>query len=497
MHDTSRCRLISDIAGLEKDDEAMRSELLEMQNIAEKNLRELSKESPMSTTFTRLLGESLVSQGEWFLRKGKTKEGRALFEKNLELQRNAADKAELGDAWYWMAVASKLENNLLQSVDYLKNSESAFRETGNMMDLAPVLTELGDLYFDMGNIPLALEYIEHALKLGEQSGNRRSVAYCFRRMAVIYESQGDQEKPLVYLFKSLKIEKDEKNEIGLGQTYHTIAYIYGKYQDYGKALEYYTKSLEVRERIGDMFGVGYGYNNVGSVYLKLNQDEKAIEYFDKSRAIFTELNEVQGLSTTLGNLGSIYLKRRDAKKAIRYGEEALQLAQKAGYVELTGKIAHILYGAYKLNHQTEPAFRMFDLHVKMKDSISNEVNKKASIKSQLKYEYEKKLAVDSVRTVEEKRLSSVQLKEEQTRSYALFGGLGLTLIFAGFMLNRLRLTRRQKQIIEAQKQTVEDQKTLVDLKQKEIMDSIYYARRIQRSLLPTEKYITRMLNRLM
>jgi len=37
----------------------------------------------------------------------------------------------------------------------------------------------------------------------------------------------------------------------------------------------------------------------------------------------------------------------------------------------------------------------------------------------------------------------------------------------------------------------------VEEHQKEIIDSITYARRIQRSLLPTEKYIDKNLNRLM
>ena len=39
-------------------------------------------------------------------------------------------------------------------------------------------------------------------------------------------------------------------------------------------------------------------------------------------------------------------------------------------------------------------------------------------------------------------------------------------------------------------------KELIEEKQKEIIDSIYYARRIQRALLTSEKYIERNLNKL-
>jgi hypothetical protein len=50
--------------------------------------------------------------------------------------------------------------------------------------------------------------------------------------------------------------------------------------------------------------------------------------------------------------------------------------------------------------------------------------------------------------------------------------------------------------MEMQKQLIEKQKKEVEEKQKEIIDSIRYARRIQRSLLPTDKYLDKQLNKL-
>ena len=69
-------------------------------------------------------------------------------------------------------------------------------------------------------------------------------------------------------------------------------------------------------------------------------------------------------------------------------------------------------------------------------------------------------------------------------------------LFALFMVNRFRVTNKQKKVIEAQKQIVEEQKHLVDEKQKEILDSIHYAKRIQTVLMPTEKYIERNMHKL-
>lgn len=62
------------------------------------------------------------------------------------------------------------------------------------------------------------------------------------------------------------------------------------------------------------------------------------------------------------------------------------------------------------------------------------------------------------------------------------------------MFNRFQVTRKQKDIISGQKELVEHQKSEVDLahaqlteKNKEILDSIVYAKRIQQAILPPDK----------
>jgi len=111
------------------------------------------------------------------------------------------------------------------------------------------------------------------------------------------------------------------------------------------------------------------------------------------------------------------------------------------------------------------------------------------MKQQLKQDFEVKAAADSVKTAEYKKVRDAEQKQEKTQRYALYGGLALVLLFSGFMYNRFNLTRKQKNIIEVQKAEVENQKHMVDEKQKEIIDSITYAKRLQDAILPPEKFV--------
>ncbi len=88
-----------------------------------------------------------------------------------------------------------------------------------------------------------------------------------------------------------------------------------------------------------------------------------------------------------------------------------------------------------------------------------------------------------------------QLVKEKTQRFALYGGLLLVMAFGGFIFNRFKVAQKQKIIIELQKKEVDIAFEKLHEKNKEVMDSINYAKRIQNSLLPSEKFIARILNR--
>ncbi len=92
---------------------------------------------------------------------------------------------------------------------------------------------------------------------------------------------------------------------------------------------------------------------------------------------------------------------------------------------------------------------------------------------------------------------SAKLKQEKTQFWFLVGGLLFTAAGLVIVINRFRLTQKQKMIIEHQKKEVDEAYDRLAEKNKEVLDSIYYARRIQRALITSERYISRNLYVLM
>jgi hypothetical protein len=89
-----------------------------------------------------------------------------------------------------------------------------------------------------------------------------------------------------------------------------------------------------------------------------------------------------------------------------------------------------------------------------------------------------------------------KLLKQQRYIIYLFVFLGIFLMVVVFIIYKNSLQRKKfTAIILAQKNEVEQQKNIVEEKQKEIIQSIFYAKRIQDSLLPNRSYIERNLKK--
>jgi hypothetical protein len=107
---------------------------------------------------------------------------------------------------------------------------------------------------------------------------------------------------------------------------------------------------------------------------------------------------------------------------------------------------------------------------------------------QTKYETEKKQ--------QEIEILNAKNAKNQIIIYASVAGIILLLAVAFLAINRYRVKHRANELLEARNLEIHTQKEIIEAKNKGIMDSINYAKRIQDSLLPTEKYIQRSLERL-
>lgn len=443
-HDTVRCALLNQMIEAENDDKIWPAYNVKLKALCEKNIK---SNGPYKNTFLSYMAQANGNDAFLKLQEGKVTEALKSYKENLDIQQRIGDKGGMGSTFY----------------------------------------AIGVIYQNQGDAPGALEYYFKSLKIQEEINDKKNMAYTLNIIGIMYKEQGNYTKALNNYFKSLKLREEVKHKKGIAQSLNNIGGVFMELHNTPKAFYYFEKSLKMQEEVNDKIGMGYSLSNIGRIYESQNDNEKALASYNRAYKILEEAEDKEGMSNALYNISALLFKTGKTNEALKLAERCLQLSQKLGYPDKINAPSNLLSKIYFKNGDYRKAYEMQVLYKQMDDSINKVVNRKAIAQKTFQHAYEKKAAQDSLRVVEEKKVAALELKQEKNRGYFLYGGLALTLLFGAFMFNRFRVTQKQKKIIE-------DQKLIVDEKQKEILDSIRYAKRIQDSLLPTDRYIDKVLS---
>jgi serine phosphatase RsbU (regulator of sigma subunit) len=223
-----------------------------------------------------------------------------------------------------------------------------------------------------------------------------------------------------------------------------------------------------------------------------------------------ELEDKGGIASNLGNIGSIYTSLKKYKEAENYLLQALAIADSIVILKEKMHFEISLSELYSQTGKDKKAFEHFKNYIEARDTLINQ-DKSREI---MNFEFAKKEAATKAEQEKKDVLAAAESRKQKIIIWSVISGLLLVIFFTGFIFRSLRITRKQKNIIESQKikvdetneelhkqneeilaqrNEIENQKHLIEVHQKEIVDSITYAKRIQDAILPPIELIKQKL----
>jgi serine phosphatase RsbU (regulator of sigma subunit) len=407
------------------------------------------------------------------------------------------------------------------AIQYYKKALDAETKLSNKKGMGSNLMNIGLIYTSQSDYGKALDYYFKSLRLFEQINFQKGLSTCYGNIVLVYMEIGDNDKALEFAFKALEIDKAMGNEGGQARHLGNIGVLYTHKKELDKAMQYLNEALAKYKMVDDQRGVANIIGNIAGSYIKKKEFDTAIEYIQRSIASYEKMNSRKDVAANTLNLSNAYIEMhksnyqsklvgRDQNKldlAMKHTEKALLISQELHETYLERDARSQLYEIQKLKGNKAQALIEYEKFVALRDTINGQENKKDILRKELLFEFDKKAAEDSIKNVAEKQLQQAQidtqkanLKVERTKRYGLIVGIVLMIILSLFIANRLRVARRQKEFIEKQKDFVEHQrsnialqKKILEEKNKEIFDSILYAKRLQEAILPSNKLLNKYL----
>ena len=360
-------------------------------------------------------------------------------------------------------------------------------------DVANSYNSIGIIYRNQGNYSNAIDNYFKELKIGEEIKDKNQIATALGNIGIIYGSQNDYSKALDYSLKALKLDEALGHKNAVARHLGNIGGIYTEQKNYINALDCYFKALKMAKELGDRKGIARHLSNIGEVYRMQKDYNKALDYYLKSLKIAEEIGNKNSIAINLGAIGSIYTTTKKYAEAEKYLQRSLSLSESMGALNLQMDIQTYLSELYEKTRKPIKALEHYKKAMEEKDTLFNQEKDKQITRKEMSYEFEKKEAFTKAENEKHQAVSDEKNRKQKIIIWSVAFGLLLMVAFAGFIFRSLRITRKQKKIIEIKNTETEFQKKIIEEKSKEITDSINYASRIQQAMLTSEEYISKYL----
>ncbi len=435
------------------------------------------------------LGISNVNIGAANLQVGKYTEALQCLMKALEICAKTGDKLCKARALNSMGSVYKNQFNYYAAIKKHSEALSLFKELGDQMGMAAVYFELGKLYNYIGNYPESLKQYYAVLKLYEEKKFTEGIMATYVNISENYNEQGNMKEALKLNFLALDIAKKINNKEGLAICYNNIGDAYYKNGNYAGALYYNKASIELCRETNDIEGEGVSYGNIGEIYEKQGHYSASLTMYERALKIAGETGDEEGVTIANIHIGRIYTKQKKYNGAEVYLKNALSNATKKGALGLTRDCYEGLTELYKLQKDYRKTFECYTTYISYRDSLFNEENTKKTVRAKMQYEFDKKASADSIKNQQEQKVKNAEIAAQnaviekgKAQFWFVVSGLFIVGIALVIVINRFRLTNKQKKIIEKQNF--------------QIVESINYSRKIQDSLLPDKKEMQQAINSL-
>jgi len=331
---------------------------------------------------SRIAAENAFAEGAR-LRKQGTAEFRQRaverFKDALQLWYALGDSAEMakmltniGEVYYMLGENQKALDHLMQALP-LK------RAIGTNLEEAETLNSIAVIHLNMGNVKKALEYLNNALPLMQATGDSSGEADILNTLGGAYDSIDEKQKALDYYGRALTLRRAVGNRRGEANTLINIGTVYSDLGKKQEAFDHYDRALSLYRAIGDRRGEATTLNNIGLAHDDLGEKKKALEYYAQALPIYRAAGDRQREAITLNNIGLAYHDLGELQKALTYYEQALPLRRATGNRRGEASTLHNIAGVYDGLGERQKAFDYYNQALSLRRVVGDRRGEAATL----------------------------------------------------------------------------------------------------------------------
>lgn len=356
------------------------------------------------------------------------------------------------------------------------------------------LLKSGIIYNDLGDYSKATDVLLESVRISSGINDKRTESKAYNNLGNCYALQDNEAKALEYYDLSLNISHELNDKASEATTLNNMGNIYyytekvQKQFDFLKTLDHYTRALEVQEARNDTDGIVTTLDNIALVYIDQEKYPEALAMLNRALDLAQRSNNRNDVIHCLSNLGMLYGNMGDHYRSIYYHDQTLQLSREMRNASMQMYSYGYLAEQFSVLGNHAQAYAYQKKYSEIKDTLLSAETSSRVAELQSRYENEKRekefalLKQKGELLEKEKAISKLEADRNWTIALASIGGFVLVLAVALLVYSRYKIKHRAAAQLEKQN-------AIISQKNKDITDSINYARRLQRSVIASDQYL--------
>ena len=396
-------------------------------------------------------------------------------QKGIELAHKLGNKFSEADIHNDLGLGSSNVSKFKEALQHYNAAEKIFKELKNEEMLGVVYNNYGLLYNKQHNYGKELKYHHQALDIFDRLNLPERQAMSYINIGKVYIAKKDHKTAADFFIKAYHIFEQAEDYPRVVTSLNNIAAVYMYAGENELSNLYFDKNLHLLETLDGMERnkAMVLYNSSG-VLMKLKKYKEAEERLSEALILCKKLDDKESLAICYHNFGALYLEKKQYKEAKYNYNLSLELCLEIGFMELEIENYQHLAKVYENTGEYEKAYKNYRHYAAIKDSIFNKQVENIN-KVEKKYLEEK-----SAREIEAINIEK-QEEEHQSNIIKIISG-GSILILVLVIVSVVFKYRDKKK-----------SNLLLEEKNREITDSITYAKRIQSAILPPDRLVKELL----
>jgi len=221
---------------------------------------------PGAKSFPLLCSKTLSGLSILAFRRGDLETSKRCSQQSLNLEKKyGVDRAGEANALNDLGIVAHVRGEYRKALELFSQSLKIEQKRGDERCIAVGLSNIGELYKDMGSLDKAKAYVEASLIIFDETRNRREAAFALRTLGEIERYQGQYEAASRYIDRSLKICQNLGDPKGIAETMLMKAAILIAKHDFGSALDLLVESGGTRFLIDDEWGIAQTLEQLASL----------------------------------------------------------------------------------------------------------------------------------------------------------------------------------------------------------------------------------------